>query len=160
MICNSCILFVKFQLVTPNSQFYYLKWTTRNLQFAYSNSHAARSFIFLNPNWQVITRNTQLVRYEDILVKCMTKSTDASKRFSANRNQTIAFFRKFYGKTWVVFVLTQESAFSKRFHFKANKKSIGSSEKLFQGFSKWSSVWEIGRFFIWKNCKTWTFSIF
>ena len=29
----------------------------------------------------------------------------------------------------LVFVLTQENAFSQRFHFKANRRSIGSSKK-------------------------------
>ena len=37
-------------------------------------------------------------------------------------------------KFGLVFVLTLENAFSWRFHFKANRKSIGSSTKRYQGF--------------------------
>ena len=43
----------------------------------------------------------------------------------------VASFSSFYGKTWVGFVLTFENAFVKSFHFKANRKSIGSSKKLY-----------------------------
>ena len=39
-------------------------------------------------------------------------------------------------KIWLVFVLTQENAFSYRFLFKANRKSIGSFEKLVLGIFK------------------------
>ena len=38
-------------------------------------------------------------------------------------------FQKVYGKIWVGFVLTLENAFSQRFHFEANRKSIDSSKK-------------------------------
>ena len=40
----------------------------------------------------------------------------------------VAPFSKFYSKSWVGFVLTLEKAFSQRFNFKANRKSIGSSK--------------------------------
>ena len=38
---------------------------------------------------------------------------------------------KFDSKMWVSFVLTQENANSQRFHFKGNRKSIGSSKKQY-----------------------------
>ena len=41
---------------------------------------------------------------------------------------------------WLVFVLTLEKASSQRFHFQANRKTIGSSKKWYQGFSKQPSV--------------------
>ena len=39
-------------------------------------------------------------------------------------------------KFGLLFVLTLENTFSQRFHFKAIRKSIGSSKKPYQGFSK------------------------
>ena len=39
-------------------------------------------------------------------------------------------------KLQLVFVLTFENTFSYSFHFKANRKSLGSSKKAYQGFSK------------------------
>ena len=39
-------------------------------------------------------------------------------------------------KFGLLFVLTLENTFSQRFHFKAIRKSIGSSKKRYQGFSK------------------------
>ena len=45
---------------------------------------------------------------------------------------------KFYKAKFVlVFVLTLENAFPKRFHFKVNRKSIRSSKKRHQGLSKY-----------------------
>ena len=41
------------------------------------------------------------------------------------------------------FVLTFENCFSDNFYFKSNRKSIGYAKKAYQGFSKWSSVWEM-----------------
>ena len=38
---------------------------------------------------------------------------------------------RFMAKIELVFVLSQENAFSQRFHFKANRKSIGSSKKQY-----------------------------
>ena len=38
----------------------------------------------------------------------------------------VTSFSKFYGKIGLVFVLALENTFSQRFHFKANRKSIGS----------------------------------
>ena len=43
----------------------------------------------------------------------------------------VAPFCKFYGKNWVGFVLTLENAYSSRFHFKVNRKNIGSSKKWY-----------------------------
>ena len=58
--------------------------------------------------------------------------------------KNVALFSKFYGKTWVGFCLSSRKHFSQRFHFKTNRKSIGSFKKWHQGFSKQPSVWEIG----------------
>ena len=55
----------------------------------------------------------------------------------------VAPFSKFTAKFGLVFALTLENAFSQRFHFQANRKSIGSSKKRYQGFSKQPSVGEI-----------------
>ena len=44
---------------------------------------------------------------------------------------------RFTAKFELVFVLTQEHAFSQRFHFKANRKSKGSSKNRYQGFLKY-----------------------
>ena len=60
----------------------------------------------------------------------------------------------FTAKFGLVFVLTKENAFSETFHFKANRKSIGSSKKWCYGFSKWPSVWEAGMVFMWQSLKT------
>ena len=42
----------------------------------------------------------------------------------------VAPFSKFTVNFGLVFVLTLENAFSERFHFQANRRSIGSSKKL------------------------------
>ena len=46
----------------------------------------------------------------------------------------VATFSKFTAKIGLVFVLTLENTFSWRFHFKANRKSIGSSKKRTRDF--------------------------
>ena len=48
----------------------------------------------------------------------------------------VAPFIKFYGRTCLGFVLTVENAFSQRFLFKDNRKSVGFSKKLYSGLSK------------------------
>ena len=45
-----------------------------------------------------------------------------------DRKRTIASFS---AKFQLAFALTQENAFSERFHFKVNRKSIGSSKKRY-----------------------------
>ena len=46
-----------------------------------------------------------------------------------NKNEWLLLPATFTAKFGLVFVLTLENAFSQRFHFKVNKKSIGSSKK-------------------------------
>ena len=41
---------------------------------------------------------------------------------------------RFTAKFELVFVLTQENVFAQRFHFKANRKSMGSSKKRYYVF--------------------------
>ena len=48
----------------------------------------------------------------------------------------IAPFSKLTAKFGLAFVLTLENAFYQRFHFQANRKSIGPSKKKYLGFSK------------------------
>ena len=59
-------------------------------------------------------------------------STDVLKRWlihQTERKQTVALFSNYYGRIWLVFVLTQENAFSWRLPFKVNRKNISSSKK-------------------------------
>ena len=42
----------------------------------------------------------------------------------------------FTAKFGLVFVLTLENAFPQRFDFRANRKSTGSSKKMYQEFSR------------------------
>ena len=49
----------------------------------------------------------------------------------------VALFSKFYANIWVGFCLSTRKHFSQRFHFKANRKSINSSKKWYQKFSKY-----------------------
>ena len=55
----------------------------------------------------------------------------------SNRQYNKASFTEKFG---LVFVLTLENLFSQRFHSKANRKSIGSFKKRYQGFSKQPSI--------------------
>ena len=58
---------------------------------------------------------------------------------SIRKKEMVASFSisaMFPAKTELVFVFTQENAFSYRFHFKANRKSTGSSKKWNRGFLK------------------------
>ena len=57
-----------------------------------------------------------------------------------SKNEWLLLPAGFTAKFGLVFVLTLENAFSQRFHFQANRKSIGSSKKRYQGFSKQPSV--------------------
>ena len=66
------------------------------------------------------------------LLYTFLKSTNFEKCYSLNIEKLmVAFFStlKFTAKFELVFVLTQENAFSYRFHFKVNRKSIGSSKR-------------------------------
>ena len=63
--------------------------------------------------------------------RCLKKVT-----YQIDRKLIVAPFSRFYGKVWVNFCLNTGKRFSL-----ANRKS-----KLYQGFSKWHSVWEIGMF--------------
>ena len=47
------------------------------------------------------------------------------------KNEWLLLPARFMAKLGLVFVLTLENAFSLRFHFKTNRKSIGSSKKLY-----------------------------
>ena len=53
-----------------------------------------------------------------------------------SKNGWLLLSASFTAKFGLVFVLTLENAFSERFHFQANRKSIGSSKKRCLGFSK------------------------
>ena len=55
---------------------------------------------------------------------------------SNSENEWLLLFASFTAKFEVLFVLTVENAFSKRFHFKANRKTIDSSKKQYYAFSK------------------------
>ena len=56
-----------------------------------------------------------------------------------SKNGGLLLSASFTAKFGLIFVLTLEN-FYQRFHFQANRKSIGSSKKPFQGFSKQPSV--------------------
>ena len=57
-----------------------------------------------------------------------------------SKNEWLHLPESFTAKFVLVFVLTLENDFSQRFHFKADRKSIGSSKNRYQGFSKQPSV--------------------
>ena len=57
-------------------------------------------------------------------------------------NARLLLSASFTAKFELAFVLTQKNALSERFHFTANRKSIGSSKKWQQGFSKQTSVFQ------------------
>ena len=50
---------------------------------------------------------------------------------SDSKNEWLLYSASFTAKFELVFVLTMENAFSYRLHFKANRKSIGSSKKRY-----------------------------
>ena len=79
-----------------------------------------------------ICLHNQLSSFNSIIVQiiqlsCVIHQIDSNGCF---------FSVTFTAKLELVFVLTFESAFSFSFHFKANRKSMDSSEKLYGGFSK------------------------
>ena len=53
-----------------------------------------------------------------------------------SKNEWLLLSITFTAKLELVFVLKFENAFPLSFHFKTNRKSIGSSKKRYQGFSK------------------------
>ena len=58
----------------------------------------------------------------------MFEKGDSSNR---SKSEWLLLSTSFTAKFELVFVLTLENACSERFHFKANKKSIGSSKKWY-----------------------------
>ena len=48
-----------------------------------------------------------------------------------SKNECLLLLASFTAKFGLAFVLTLENAFSQRFHFKASRKSIGSSKKWY-----------------------------
>ena len=60
-----------------------------------------------------------------------------------SKNDWLVLPASFNTKFGLFFVLTLENAFSQRFHFKSNRKSIGFSKKRYYGFSIQLSVREI-----------------
>ena len=65
----------------------------------------------------------------------------------------VAPFSSFYAKFGVVFVLTLENAFSYRFRFKANRKSIGSSKKSVLGIFEVALCLRDRHVFMWQSVK-------
>ena len=57
-----------------------------------------------------------------------------------SKNEWLLLRASFSSKFEFVFVLTLENAFSQKFYFEANRKSMGSSKNLYQGFSIQPSV--------------------
>ena len=57
-----------------------------------------------------------------------------------SKNGWLLLSTGFTAKFGLVFVFTLEKDFSQKFHFQTNRKSLGSSKKRYQGFSKQSSV--------------------
>ena len=53
-----------------------------------------------------------------------------------SKSESLLLSAKFTAKLGLVFVLTLGTTFSERFHFKANRKSIRSSKRRYQEFSK------------------------
>ena len=64
----------------------------------------------------------------------MFKQCDSSTRYK--NDGCFSEVKTFYGKMWVVFVLTQKNAFSQRSDSEANRKTICSSKNWFLGFLK------------------------
>ena len=51
-----------------------------------------------------------------------------------SKNEWLLLSASFTAKCWLVFVLTLENSFSYRFHFKTNRKNIGSFKNGIRGF--------------------------
>ena len=66
--------------------------------------------------------------YQYICLKNVIHQTDSN-------NGWVLLSASFKAKFGLVFFLTLENAFSLRFHFQANRKSMGSSKKRYYGFS-------------------------
>ena len=79
------------------------------------------------------------------------------KCYSSNRQKwVVASFSisaRFTAKFVLVFVLTQEKAFSWRLHFKANRKRIGSSKKTILGIFKIAFRLRDRHVFMWQSLK-------
>ena len=75
--------------------------------------------------------HNQLKPYNSIVLQMFLNKVS----LQIDRKWMAASFDKFYGKVCeLVFVLTQENAYSQRFHLKANRKSIGSSQTILRIF--------------------------
>ena len=77
--------------------------------------------------------HNQLKPYNSIVLQMFLNKVS----LQIDRKRMAASFDKFYCKVCeLVFVLTQENAYSQRFHLKANRKSIGSSQNNTTDFEK------------------------
>ena len=91
------------------------------------------SYEFCEISQKIFLQNTSgrlLLMYSIITLK----NTDVWKRWflretENERTLLLASFTRNFLNVELVFVLTQDNAFSRRFHFKANRKSIFSSKK-------------------------------
>ena len=79
-----------------------------------------------------ICLHNQLSSFNSIIVQMSEKLVHQI----ASKNEWLLLSVAFAAKFELVFVLTFENAFSESFHFKTNRKSIGSCKKRFEGFSK------------------------
>ena len=79
-----------------------------------------------------ICLQNQLSSFNSIIVQMSEKLVHQI----ASKNEWLLLSVAFAAKLELVFVLTFENAFSESFHFKTNRKSIGSCKKRSEGFSK------------------------
>ena len=66
--------------------------------------------------------------------------TQSIKFYTFSKDEWLLLSASFTAKFGLAFILTLENNFSQTFHFQASRKSIGSSKKWYQGFSKQPSV--------------------
>ena len=83
-----------------------------------------------------ICLHKQLSSFNSIIVQ-MSEKRDSS---IDSQNEWLLLSVTLMAKVELVFVLRFRNAFSQSFYYKANRKSVGSSNKRYQGFSKQPSI--------------------
>ena len=99
------------------------------LQFGVSSVQYRNGWLAASDLFQMFTQSIKFYtfHYQYKCLKNVIHQIDS-------KNGWLLLSASFTAKFGLVFVLTQKKAFSQRFHFQYNRKSIGSSKKLYQVF--------------------------
>ena len=128
-------LFLVIAITFPNIQIFFLPFNDTHREELCLIKFGTRMAGWLLLTFLICLHN-QLSYIIRSIITC--KSADFCKTWSIKLPVKMngCSFQQVLRQFGLVFVFTLETAFPERFHFKANRKSIGFSKKRYWGFSK------------------------